>query len=211
MLLVPKLAPQLAPQVAQGVDLSKMKDFTPDSARTANLWRQYTWGERGSVEEQMLMHTPARWLPSTYASWDDFLAAVVQRGLQDSHAPHDLSTWQQGKASPLNIEHPIFARSKLIQQLIGLRVGTGPQSQSGDATTTKQVGLAFGPSERFTADLSDPDHTTLNIVLGESGNPASPWFMDQFHDWLRGTTYTLPFSQAAIQAATTHTLTLTPR
>ncbi len=211
MLLVPKLAPQLAPQVAQGVDLSKMKDLTPDSARTANLWRQYTWGERGSVEEQMLMHTPARWLPSTYASWDDFLAAVVQRGLQDSHAPHDLSTWQQGKASPLDIEHPIFARSKLIQQLIGLRVGTGPQSQSGDATTTKQVGLAFGPSERFTADLSDPDHTTLNIVLGESGNPASPWFMDQFRDWLRGTTYPLPFSQAAIQAATTHTLTLTPR
>ena len=157
------------------------------------------------------MHTPARWLPSTYASWDDFLAAVVQRGLQDSHAPHDLSTWQQGNASPLDIEHPIFARSKLIQRLIGLRVSTGPQSQSGDATTIMQVGLAFGPSERFTADLSDPDRTTLNIVLGESGNPASPWFMDQFQDWLRGKTYSLPFSPAGIRAATTHTLTLTPR
>ena len=89
--------------------------------------------------------------------------------------------------------------------------GTGPQAQSGDLTTVKQVGAAFGPSERFTTDLSNPDQTTLNIVLGQSGNPVSPWFMDQFQDWLHGRTYPMPFSPAAAQAATTHTLTLTPR
>jgi penicillin G amidase len=211
MLLIPKLAPQFAAQVAQGVDLSKIKDLPPDAARAANLWQLYNWGERGSVEEQMLMHTPARWLPAGYATWDDFLAAVVLRGLRNAHAPGDLSTWQQGKAFPLDIEHPIFSRSTLLQRLIGLPTGTGLRAQSGDVTTIKQVQLAFGPSERFTVDLGDPDRTTLNVVLGESGNPASPWFMDQFPDWLRGATYPLPFSPAAIQAATTHTLTLNPR
>ena len=60
-------------------------------------------------------------------------------------------------------------------------------------------------------DLSNPDATTLNVVLGQSGNPISPWFMDQFQDWLHGRTYPIPFSPAATQAATTHTLTLTPR
>ena len=35
--------------------------------------------------------------------------------------------------------------------------------------------------------------------------------MDQFPSWLRGSTYPLPFSSAAAQAAATHTLTLTPR
>jgi penicillin amidase len=40
-------------------------------------------------------------------------------------------------------------------------------------------------------------------VLGESGNPDSPWFLDQFPAWLHGATF--PISNAV-----THTLTLTP-
>jgi penicillin amidase len=211
MVLIPKLAPQFAPQVAQGVDLSKLKNLAPEEVRVANLWRGYSWGERGCVEEELLTHTPARWLPPGFANWEDFLATVVQRGLRDAKAPRDLSTWQLGKTHRLDLEHPIFSRSPLLQFLIGVPTGTGPQPQSGDGTTVKQVGTAFGPSERFTADLSDPDHTTLNIVLGQSGDPASPWYMDQFQDWLHGHTYPMPFSTGATQAATTHTLTLTPR
>jgi penicillin amidase len=214
MLLVPKLVPQFASQLAQGADLTKIKNLPPDVARTGNLWQVYTWGERDSVEEELITHTPARWLPPGYATWEDFLAAVTQRGLSDAKAPRDLTTWQKGKAFPLDIEHPVFAQSELVRLLVAVPTGTGPQAQSGDLTTVKQVGLvgaAFGPSERFTTDLSNPDATTLNVVLGQSGNPISPWFMDQFQDWLHGRTYPMPFSPAATQAATTHTLTLTPR
>jgi penicillin amidase len=85
------------------------------------------------------------------------------------------------------------------------------QPQSGDDVTVKQVGHSFGPSERFTADLSNLDHSTLNLVLGESSNPMSPWFMDQWSAWYHGTTFTLPFTNPAVDAATTHTLTLTPK
>jgi penicillin amidase len=211
MLLVPRLAPQLASQLAQGADLSRIKNLSPDVLRTAALWQAYTWGERDSVEEELIANTPARWLPPGYASWEDFLATVTQRGLRDAHAPHDLTTWQKGKAFPLDIEHPVLSQSELVRLLVAVPTGTGPQAQSGDLTTVKQVGAAFGPSERFTADLGNPDQTTLNIVLGQSGNPVSPWFMDQFQDWLHGRTYPMPFSSAAAQAATTHTLTLTPR
>ena len=210
MLLIPQLVPQIAPQVAQGVDLTKLH-LSPDTAEIGNLWKTYTWGERDSVEEQLVTDTPARWLPSTYANWNDFLAAVVLRGLHDAHAPRDLSTWQQRNAFPLDIEHPVFSRMGILQHLIAVPTGTGPQAQSGDQTTVKQVGRAFGPSDRFTADLSDPDHTTLNLVLGQSGNPASPWYMDQFQDWLHGRTYSLPFTPAATQPAVAHTLTLNPR
>ncbi len=210
MLLIPQLVPQIATQVAQGVDLTKLH-LSPDTAEIGNLWKTYTWGERDSVEEQLVTDTPAGWLPSTYANWNDFLAAVVLRGLRDAHAPRDLSTWQQGKAFPLDIEHPVFSRMGILQHLIAVPTGTGPQAQSGDQTTVKQVGRAFGPSDRFTADLSDPDHTTLNLVLGQSGNPASPWYMDQFQDWLHGRTYSLPFTPAATQPAVAHTLTLNPR
>ena len=211
MLLIPKLAPQFAAELAQGVDLSKLKNQPADAVQAVNLWTVYKWGESGSVEEQLLTHTPARWLPSTYANWNDFLAAVVQRGLRDANAPADLSTWQQGKALPQNIGHPIFSNIRLLQSLIAVPTGTGPQPQSGDLTTIKKVGLRYGPSERFTADLSNPDNTTLNLVLGQSGNPVSPWYMDQFQDWLNGRTYPLPFTPAAAEPSTTHTLTLNPR
>jgi len=210
MLLIPKLVPQVATQMAQGADMRTLK-LPPDQALAGNLASQYHWGERGCVEEMLLTNTPARWLPAGYANWNDFLAAVVQRGLREAQAPHDLSTWQQGKASPLNIEHPLFAASAMARALAGVRTGTGPQSQSGDGTTVKQVGPAFEPSERFTADLSDPNRTTLNIVTGQSGNPRSEWYLDQFPDWLAGRTYSLPFTPSAIGPAVTHTLTLNPR
>ena len=212
MLLIPKLAPEAGTQLAQGADLSKVKNLRADAAQAANLWQLYTWGERESVEEQLITHAPARWLPSAYPTWDDFLAAVVQRGLRNAHAPLDLATWQQGSAFPLDIEHPLFSHATLLARLLlGVPTGTGLQPQSGDTTTVKQSGQAFGPSERFTADLIDPDRTTLNLALGQSGNPASPLYMDQFQSWLRGSTYPLPFTPAATQPTIAHTLTLTPR
>lgn len=171
----------------------------------------YTWNEKPYAEEQIIMHAPTRWLPAHYPNWDEFLTAAVVQGLFEAHAPLDLSKWQYGKSHPVDIEHPIFAQSPLLRRLLGVPTGTGAQPQSGDTTTVKQVGRTFGPSERFTADLSNLDHSTLNIVLGESGNPASPWFMDQWPAWYKGTTFTLPFSKASVDAAAAHTLTLTPQ
>jgi penicillin amidase len=157
------------------------------------------------------MHTPARWLPHGYTNWDDLLTAVVERGLRDQNAPSDLSTWKYGPTHPVDIEHPIYSQSQLLRYLIGIPTGTGVQPQSGDSSTIKQVGRTFGPSERFTADLSDVDRSTLNLVLGESGNPISPWFLDQWPAWYHGNTFPAPFSVPATNAATKHILTLNPR
>ena len=74
----------------------------------------------------------------------------------------------------------------------------------------KQVGRAFGPSQRFTMDWSNIDGSTENIVLGESGNPYSPYFRDQWDDYYNGRTFALPFTPAAVAANTQHTLRLLP-
>ncbi|MEO6801631.1 MAG: penicillin acylase family protein [Granulicella sp.] len=171
----------------------------------------YSWGEKSYAEEQLIVHAPARWLPSGYTSWDNLLADAVDKALTADHAPSDLANWRYGVANPVDIEHPVLSSTPLIAKLLGLPVGTGPRPQSGDGSTIKQVGRTFGPSERFTADLADLDHSTLNIVLGQSGNLASPWFMDQFFAWYTGKTFSFPYTDAAVQAATTHTLTLTPQ
>ena len=179
--------------------------------RLGNAWRLYTWGEKSYAEEQIIVHAPARWLPKPYTSWDNFLAAAVENGLIEAHAPSNLAKWTYGPLHPVDIENPLFSLSPIIPAIIGIPTGTGPQPQSGDTTTVKQVRRDFGPSERFTADLSNLDHSTLNVVLGQSGDPVSHWFMDQWPAWYHGTTFPLPYSSTAVQQVTTHTLTLTPQ
>jgi penicillin G amidase len=188
----------------------------PDSAsnpthRAFDPSELYIWGEKSFAEEWLIMHTPARWLPAKYPTWDDLLTAAVATGLRSAHAPFNLANWRYGDANPIDIEHPIFSQSPLLQLLTRRPTGTGVQPQSGDHTTVKQVGRSFGPSERFTANLSNLDHSTLNIVLGQSGDPASPWFMSQWPAWYHGTTLAMPFTNAAVDATTVHTLTLAPK
>jgi penicillin amidase len=74
----------------------------------------------------------------------------------------------------------------------------------------KQVGRDFGPSQRFTMDWSNIDGSTENIVLGESSNPLSPYFRDQWNDWYGGTTFAFPFTPPEVAAQTRHTLRLLP-
>ncbi len=200
LLLDPQLSPE--PETATG---SKPVHHAFDASQL------YVWGEKAFAEEWLIMHAPARWLPAKYPTWDDLLTASVVEGLRNAQAPFDLAKWRYGQANPIDIEHPIFSQSPILQLLIDRPIGTGPQPQSGDHTTVKQVGRSFGPSERFTADLSNLDHSTLNIVLGQSGNPASPWFMSQWPVWYHGTTLPMPFTNSAVDATITHTLTLTPK
>jgi len=88
--------------------------------------------------------------------------------------------------------------------------GISAHPQSGDTTTVKQVGRTFGPSQRFTMDWSDVDASTENIVMGQSGDPVSPYYRDQWPAWYGASTFALPFTPAAVGRATEHTLRLTP-
>jgi penicillin G amidase len=92
--------------------------------------------------------------------------------------------------------------------LIGRWTGPGLRDQSGDSFTVKQVTRTLGPSERFTADLSNFDQSTLNTVTGQGGNFLSPYYMDQWRAWYEGTTFVLPFSKNAVAAAKRHVLVL---
>lgn len=204
------------------VDASSPAPAIVDAARAAlwpmilipklgPAWKLYSWHEKTYAEEQLIIHTPARWLPNPKSNWDDLLATAVESSLVDTRAPADLSKWSYGKISSIDIEHPIFSISPLIGSIIGIPTGTGTHPISGDTTTVKQISRTLGPSERFTADLSNLDNSTLNLVLGQSGDPISPHYMDQWPAWYNNTTHQLPFTPAAVQSATTHTLTLSPQ
>ncbi|HEY7405629.1 MAG TPA: penicillin acylase family protein [Candidatus Angelobacter sp.] len=167
----------------------------------------YEWSEAAVALENIIRDQPARWLPPNYDSFNDFLTAVVERALKD--APADLHSWKYGEEYPVVITHPIFSGLPILHGHSGI-AGPGRHPQSGGGYTVKQVGRGFGPSERMAVDFSNLDGSTFNLVQGESGQPFSPHYMDHWDAWYNNKTFTLAFSDAAVQSARTHELRLEP-
>ncbi|HZP17868.1 MAG TPA: penicillin acylase family protein, partial [Terriglobales bacterium] len=188
MLLEPKLGP--APKSEDDPSLS---------------WKSYRWMMETVWLENVLSHQPARWLPSSYASYDDLLAAALDATAKQG--PEDLTSWKWGPANSVTIQNPVLGRIPLLRRW----TGPGENPQSGSGYTVRAAGRTYGPSERFTADLSNLDASTLNLVTGESGNFLSPYYMDQWKAWYLGTTFVLPFSKTAVENAATHRLMLVPK
>jgi penicillin amidase len=191
MLLEPKLGP--AP-----------KDGDPHAAGTS--WRTYDWMMAPVWMENTLSTQPRRWLPSGYASYDELLAAALEKAIAENGMPADLNAWRWGKMHSLEIQHPILGRIPILRRW----TGPGVQPQAGDRFTVKAAGRDFGPSERTTLDFSNLDQSTLNVVTGQSGVLFSPYYMDQWEAWYTGKTFRLPFSAGAVAANRAHQLVLRP-
>ncbi len=171
-------------------------------AKIGDGWKLYSWGEASYAREQLITGQPADWLPPVYRSWNEFLLALVETAVKD--APTDLRALRYGDRHTIAMAHPLW------RMLPGAHASVDPLPQSGAPATVKQVTGDLGPSQRFTAVPGDWDRSTENIVMGESGDPASPYFRDQWASWYGGTTFPLPFSPAAVAAAARHTLRLVP-
>jgi penicillin amidase len=169
-------------------------------------WRTYSSSMQSVWMENILLHRPKRWLPDDYANYDDLLAAAVNAAVASPTAPRNLNTWKWGDANEVEIQHPVLGRIPLLRRW----TGPGVNPQSGSGYTVKAVSRHHGPSERLTVDLADLNKSTLNLVTGESGNFLSPYYLDQWKAWYKGETFTLPFSDDAVQKTSAHKLTLIP-
>ncbi len=167
----------------------------------------YTWFMSPVWFENVLLFEPPHWLPIGYSDWNKLLTDAVDHALRERKAPADLAAWKYGDIYQFDIKHSVFGGIPFLRRF----AGPGPQPMSGDGVTVKQVGREFGPSERYTADLSNWDASTLNLVNGQSGNLFSANFNDQWSAWYDGSTFPFPFTAQATERATTHRLTLTPK
>ncbi len=191
LLLEPKLGSAPADPVQQDAVLS---------------WKTYSWQMRSVWLENILLHRPKRWLPDAFPNYDELLTAAVEAAVNGPTVPKDLASWRWGEFNAVDIEHPVLGKIPIIRRWSG----PGVQEQSGSGYTVKAVTRHHGPSERFTANLADLDQSTLNIVTGQGGNFLSPYYMDQWKAWYGGTTFPLPFSAKAVEAAKMHRLVLEP-
>jgi len=169
-------------------------------------WRVYSWEMRSVWLENVMLHRPKRWLPDAFPNYDELLAAAVEAAVNGPMVPEDLTSWRWGVFNAVDIEHPILGKIPILRHWSG----PGLKEQSGSGYTVKAVTPTHGPSERFTANMADLDQSTLNIVTGQAGNFLSPFYMDQWKAWYEGTTFALPFSAHAVEAAKTHRFVMEP-
>jgi penicillin amidase len=200
LLLEPRLG------TAPKVTTDQNNEAQPVATSGALDWKDYHWFMWSVWMEDVLMKQPKRWLPAGFENYDALLAAAVEAAIGRSEAPRELARWRWGGVSPIEIEHPVLSRLPVI----GRWTGPGRHDQSGGTFTVKQVNRTFGPSERFIADLSNFDQSTLNTVTGQGGNFLGPYYMDQWKAWYAGTTFPLPFSQTAVEKTKEHELVLKP-
>ena len=172
--------------------------------RLGENWDRYEWSLQSVALENIVQNQPDRWLPPGYSNFNDLLNAAVEKAFEN--APSDLKSWKYGDEYPVAINHPIFGAVPIL----GPMAGPGRHPQSGGGYTVKQVGRTFGPSERMTVDFSNLDASTFNVVQGESGQLFSPYYMDHWPAWYNGTTFTLAYSDSAVNQTKAHELMLEP-
>jgi len=178
----------------------------PEKEGAVMSWKTYKWEMWSVWLENILLHHPKRWLPEKFPNYDELLTAAVDAAVTSPDAPQDLASWRWGGFNAVEIQHPILGKIPVLKYW----AAPGVQEQSGSKYAVKAVIRGHGPSERFTANLADLDQSTLNTVTGQGGNFLSPYYMDQWKAWYEGTTFALPFSAQAVEAAKAHRLVLEP-
>ena len=169
-------------------------------------WKTYSWEMRTVWLQNVLLHQPKRWLPEKFPNYNELLAAAVEAAVSEPKAPQDLASWHWGSFNAVEIDHPVLGKIPFLRRW----AAPGVREQSGSGYTVKAVTHHHGPSERFTANLADLDQSTLNTVTGQGGNFLSPYYMDQWQAWYEGSTFPLPFTSQAVNAAAAHRLVLEP-
>ena len=167
----------------------------------------YQW-RRTAFLQRTLTDRPSNWLPSQFKNYDELLAAAADESVAKmaelSHSER-VEDWAWKNFDALDMYHPI-GREGLLKRLLSI---TG-KPQSGTSYSVRAATPHHGPAMRFVADLSDWDHSLLLIPGGESGQPGSSHYSDQFSYWYEGKLILAPFTEKAELAARRHVLTLQP-
>jgi penicillin amidase len=161
----------------------------------------------------LLREEPEGWFPDGWAAQSAAALSAAVRRLRAEHGP-DPVAWGWGRLRTLTLRHPVGEQPMLADAF-----NLGPVPFPGDCTTPLQAASGpldpfanpgFLPNMRAVIDLADPDAGRWSLAGGQSGNPCSRHYRDLFNVWLHGDGVPIPFTPAAVEAATVATLELLP-
>ncbi|MEW6335981.1 MAG: penicillin acylase family protein [Acidobacteriota bacterium] len=154
----------------------------------------------------------ARWWDDVSTAGTEDARAIVAASLAAAAARAGEAAW--GDRHRVTFRHALGGVPLLGGLFDRGPFGVGGASPTVNATWHPAQGGGFPvtglPSLRFVADLGDWDRSVLTLPLGQSGHPFSPHAGDQTGDWLAGRMHAMPWSAAAVEAATVSRVRLVP-
>jgi penicillin amidase len=145
---------------------------------------------------------PQHLLPSTYASWDDFLlqsARAVVRGY-DENFEGGLANRTWGEYNIASIRHPLSRVVPMLSEWLDMPA----EPLNGDSNMPRVQGPTKGASERFAVMPGDEASGLMHMPGGQSGHPMSDFYRRGHQAWVNGEQ--APFLPGAAQ----HELILQP-
>jgi penicillin amidase len=167
----------------------------------------YQWRTTTFVQK-ILTDRPAKWLPASFKNYDELLAAAADLAvtkLAEQSKSGRVDDWAWKHFNSLDMFHPM-GREGFLKTFLSI---TG-KAQSGTAYSVRAAQPHHGPAMRFVANPGNWDESILLVPAGQSGQPGSSHYSDQFSYWFDGKPIFAPFSDAAEAKARKHTLTLKP-
>jgi penicillin G amidase len=176
----------------------------------------YTW-RRTAFLQRILSERPAKWLPIGYKTYDELLTAAADRAvtrLVELSNKTRIDDWAWKRFDSLDMVHPLgrvpgswaFSRERLLMDFLSIT----NKPQSGTAYSPRAATKHHGPAMRFVANLGNWDDSIMLVPGGQSGQPGSAHYTDQFPYWYEGRPIYQPFSDVAEATSRRHTLTLKP-
>lgn len=161
--------------------------------------------------------------PAVTETAQDILTISLAEALASANAAlgTDRSKWTWGAVHTASfVSNPLgLSGISLIEGLVNRGpVAAGGGNEIVNATSyatmraldTGVFAVRSLPSMRTVLDLSDWDNSRSANTTGQSGHPFSPHYSDQIEAWRTIQYHPMPFSRAAVEAATADRLVLSP-
>ncbi len=195
-------------------------------AKAPNGWRLAVGGHGGGFSGNLFGHRrmrhlirllkeqPAGWFARGWpAEVADVLAGVIRK-LRGKYGPSPI-WWPWGHLRPLVLKHAVLGQHRLLKSVFNSRTVPG----GGDNFTIQQASVTLLdptrpvsnlPNLRTVYDTSDWSNSRFVLAGGQSGNPCSPHYTDQFELWLRGDAVPIAFTNQEVLRDTRESLRLLP-
>jgi penicillin amidase len=162
----------------------------------------YEYAMGPAVTEKLLRERPEGW----FRDYDATLLRALVDAVDEAKRIQggNVAAWKYGAYLRIEIDQPVLhaamQRIPAVGRLLDI-FEIGPAPMSGSLTTVKQTTRALAPSMRMDADLGDWDGSLLNVQIGQSGQPLSSHYKDEWDDYYNGKSYPMQFRN--VQAKST--------
>ncbi|MGH8476079.1 MAG: penicillin acylase family protein, partial [Methylococcales bacterium] len=151
----------------------------------------YEWFEMETPLRQLLSSQIPKTLPDNrFASWKEFLLAILAQSAKDLKHRHVLPTltnFTWGESREINIRHPLSRALPRLAEFLDM-----PEQQyAGCSFCVRVMSTRYSASERMVISPRRQQLGILHMPGGQSGHFLSPHYADQQSYWANGAA--LPF------------------